>query len=320
VRVAAAFGGLAFAAYTDVKTREVPDGLWAVLGAAGLALFALDLSATFGGQAWVLAVPVGLLYAVAMTGGEIIEVVPGDEPPPEGYELNAAEKRRLRTDIALSAAMVGGALAVFAMAGRLDLGTPGGLLDGPQAQAYGACLMFGLALLLFFLSLIAGGADAKALMTLAVLFPAAPAFAGLPLIHAPTLAAAAVPFALAAFFNGAILLVLARLPVAPIVSLRRGEFRVPDSFFGAPKPVERINLEREWVLGAVIDGAFVRRLMPTHGTHSDDRQKEALRFLADRGDKTAFVTPKVPFMVYLLAGLAVLVVLSCPLYFLGAWR
>ena len=317
--MAIAVGGLAYAAYTDVKTREVPDAVWYVVGGAAVALFALDLDARFGGQAAIMALPVALLFVVAITGGEILEVIPGDEPPPEGYELNAAERLRLRIDIALSAAMVGGALAVFALASRFDLGMPGGLLDGPQAQAYGVSLMFGLAFLMFFLSLIAGGADAKGLMTLALLFPVAPAFAGLPLVPAPALAVAAVPFALAVFFNGAVLLVVARLPVSPVVSLRRKAFRFPESFFGVPKKLDRINLDREWVLGAVVDGAWKRKLMPTHGSHSDAKQKEALEFLKARGDATAFVSSKLPFMVYLLAGFFVLVVLSCPLYFVGGW-
>jgi hypothetical protein len=156
-------------------------------------------------------------------------------------------------------------------------------------------------------------------MTLAILFPVAPAVPGLPLVPPPGLSSAAIPFALAAFFNGAILLVAARLPVSPIVSVRRGMFRWPDSFFGVPKPVEKVNLEREWVLGAVEGGLFARKLVPRHGSHSDERQKEALEFLKAKGEATVFVSPKLPFMVYLLAGFIVLVVLSCPLYFVGGF-
>jgi hypothetical protein len=173
---------------------------------------------------------------------------------------------------------------------------------------------------MFMFSLIAGGADAKGLLTLVVLFPVAPALSGLPLVQAAPLAVLAVPFALAAFFNGAIILVAARLPVAPIVSLRRGQFRFPDSFFGVPKPVQQVDLEREWILGAVVDGQFSPKRVPTHGSHSDEKQREALQFLKDKGQATVFVSPRLPFMVYLVAGFIALIVVSCPLYFVGGLR
>jgi len=317
-RVALAFAGLSFAAYTDWKTREVPDGLWYALALCAIALFALDLSLRFGGDAWVLAVPVGLIFVVAVTGGEIVTVVPGDDPLPEGYEFSAAERARIRLDIALSAALIAAAVAVFVGAGGLDLGLRTSLLEGPQAQAYSVSLMFGLALLMFFTSLIAGGADAKGLMALALLFPVAPALPGLPLVHASALSVVLVPFSLAAFFNGAIILVAARLPVSPVVSWRRGELRFPDALFGVPKPVAMVNLEREWVLGVVEGGQWRPKRMPTHGSHSDEKQKEALDFLKARGDRTVFVSPKLPFMVYLLAGFVAVLVVSCPLYFVGA--
>lgn len=320
VRVAAALAALGYAAYTDRKTREVPNEVWYLLGAAAFVLFAVDLSLTFGGQAWVLAVPVALVFAVAVLGGEFVEVIPGDEPPPEGYELNAAERSRLRLDLALTAVCLGLAFAIFWFAGSFDLGPPAGLLQGPQVQAYTAVVMFGFTYVLFFLSLISGAADAKCLLVLAMLFPVPPAFAGLPLIHPPPLAALAVPFSLAAFFNGAILLVVLRIPASIAMSARKGTVRFPASLGGYPKPLSEVNLDREWIQGTVIEGAFKESLMPTHGAHSDERQRETLQHLKDKGVATVFVTPRLPFMVYLLAGFVVLVVLSSPLFFVGGWR
>jgi hypothetical protein len=319
-RLAAAVVGLGYAAYTDARTREVQDGVWYGLGALAAVLFALDLNATYGAQAAVMAVPAALIFAVAVVGGEFVEVVPGDAPPPEDYQLNDAQRGRLRLDLGISAAFIVGAIALFVFSGSFDLGARPGLLQGPVVQSFSAVLMIGLALLMFMFSLIAGGADAKCLMMLALLFPVAPALSGLPLVHPPGLAVLSIPFALAAFFNGAILLVAARLPVSPIVSARRGMFRFPESFFGVPKPVDKVNLEREWVLGGVEGGAFKRKLIPRHGAHSDEKQKEVLQFLKDKGEAMVFVSPKLPFMVYLLAGFIVLVVLSCPLYFVGGFR
>lgn len=320
VRVGAALVGLAYAATTDVKTREVPDWLWFALGGLGLALFALDLNQTYGGASALLALPVALVFAVAVLGGEFIEVVKGEGPLADDYKLNDEERGRLRIDLVLTALCLAAAFLVFFLAAGLDLGPPAGLLQGPQVQAYVVVVMFGLTYLLYMFSMIAGGADAKCLMTLAVMFPVAPAIAGLPLVHPPAFAVLAVPFALAAFFNGAILLVVLRLPVSPVVSARRGEFRAPDAFFGVPKKVAEVNLDREWVLGRVVEGQWKRALFPRHGSHSEENQKGALEFLKAKGQGTVFVSPKFPFMVYLVIGFVAVLVVSCPLYFVGGLR
>lgn len=315
-RVALGLIGLSAAAYTDLKTREVPDGLWYGLGAGGLALLALGLNETFGGQAWLLVLPVGLLFIVALTGGEIFPVVPGDVEIPEDFEPTPRQRMIMRLDVAAALGLIGAGLLFFFLLDRQDLG-PRPFLAGAEVQAYAVSIMFGVAIALFELSLISGGADAKALMVLAALFPVPPAIQGLPLLHPPGLTLALIPFSLAVFFNGAILLVLVKLPLFPLIGRRTGRVHFPESFFGFEKPVAAINLEREWILGAVVEGEWKRRLMPTHDSHSDEAQKAALAFLQAKGTAAVFVTPKLPFMLYLLGGLVAALLLSSPLYFVG---
>ena len=310
-------GGLAAAAYTDVKTREVADELWYALAAAGVALMALGFNEAYGGLSWLLALPVGMVFVVAVTGGEIISLFPGDADPPAEFEPTPRQRLIMRLDIALSLLLIGGALVVFAAAPGLDLGRPAPLLEGPLPRAVAACLMFGAALAFYQFSLISGGADAKALMVLALLFPAAPALGSLPLVHPSAVSLALIPFALAVYFNGAVLLVVARAPVYPLMSWRRGRVRFPESLFGYPKAPSTVNLEREWLLGSVAEGAWVRGTFPRHVTHSPEKQAEALAFLRSRGDELVFVTPKLPFMLYLLAGFLVALALTSPLYFVG---
>jgi preflagellin peptidase FlaK len=318
VRVAVAVGGLAVASYTDVKKREVPDGLWYALALAALPLMALDFDARFGGTAWLLALPVGAVFAVAFTGGELFPIFPGDTLPEGEIVLSEAQRRLWRIDKALSATVVAVSLAVLLWAPGLDLGRPVHPLLGPQAIALSACLMFGAGLFFFITGALFGGGDAKGFMVLALLFPTAPALAGLPVMAPASLAAQSLPFALVVFFNAGLMLVVAGPVVYAAVSLRRGHFRFPDSLMAVPKPVGQVDLSRDFVMGSLEDGQFKRRFLTRQGTHSDAKQKEALAFLQQRGDPVVFVAPKLPFMVYMLLGLVVAVVLTSPLYWIPA--
>lgn len=315
--MALALVGLCLASLTDIKTREVPNELWYALGAGALALMAMDFAGAFGASAWVLAIPVGLLFVVAVTGGEILSVFPEGEEPPEDFEPTPAQRRTLRIDMVLTALLVGAALAIFVLAGSLDLGRRVGVLEGPQAQAYSTSVMFGLSIGLYMASLLAGGGDAKALILLSCLFPRAPVLAGLPLVSPSPLSLALLPYSLALFFNAGLLLILLRVPLSLALSARRGEVKLPQSLFGHPKSVAEVNLEREWVMGRLVEGAFVETRMVTHGAHSDTEQAKALAFLKEHGIEKVFVTSKLPFMVYLLVGFAVALLVTSPLYFVA---
>ncbi len=316
-RVALGLLGLCLASLTDIRTREVPNELWYALGAAAIALMGLDFNASFGGAAWVLALPVGLLFVVAITGGEILSVFPEGEEPPEDFEPTPAQRRTIRIDVALTAILVGGALALFALAHTMNLGRRVGLLEGPEAQAYATSVMFGLSIGLYMASLLAGGGDAKALILLSCLFPRAPALPGLPLVAPSALSLQLLPYSLALFFNAGLLLILLRVPLSLAMSARHGGVKLPQSLFGHPKKVAAVDLNREWVMGRLEGGAFVLTRMVTHGAHSDAEQAKALAFLKEQGVEEVFVTSKLPFMVYLLVGFAVALLVTSPLYFLA---
>lgn len=313
-RIVLAVGGLAVASWTDLRTREVPDGLWYALAVAALALMAADFDARFGGVAWALVLSVGAVFAVAVTGGEILTVIPGDTVPEGPVELTDAQKRTWRIDQALSLGLLAGAAALFLAAPGLDLGRPAGPLEGPEALALSTCLMLGAGLLFYVIGALHGGGDAKGFMALVLLFPTAPALAGLPIFPPDALVARTIPFALIVLFNGAIMLVVAAPLGFAAVGLRRGSFRFPHSFAGYAKPVSDVDLEREFIMGSVEGGAWRPRFMVGRTTHSDARQKEALEFLRESGEKEAFVSPKFPFMVYMLLGLLLAVLVTSPLY------
>jgi len=65
-RVALAIGALAFASWTDLRTRKVPNVLWYVTAGLAAAILLIDLSRVEDGGAWdlALAFPVVAVYAV----------------------------------------------------------------------------------------------------------------------------------------------------------------------------------------------------------------------------------------------------------------
>jgi hypothetical protein len=316
-RVAVAVGGLAVASYTDIRTREVPDGLWYALAVVAIALFGLDLDARFGGMAWVLTVPVALVFVVAVTGGEIFTVIPGDDIPEGPIELSPGQERIWRIDQAITVALLAAAATTFLVAPGLDLGEPAPRpTGGPEAMAFSTCLMLAAALLFYFMGALHGGADAKGFMVVALLFPTAPVLAGLPLWPGNAGVAEVLPFALVVLFNGALLLVVAGPLMFAAIGARRGRFKWPHSFAGYAKPLDQVNLEREFLMGSVEDGMWRPRFMVSRGSHSAGKQVEALEFLKSAGETEVFVSPKFPFMVYMLLGLLLAVVATSPLYLL----
>jgi hypothetical protein len=137
---------------------------------------------------------------------------------------------------------------------------------------------------------------------------------GLPWFAPPALNVELIPFVVALYFNAALLQLLGSIPVFIGLSAARGRLKFPESFFGYEKPIAQVNPDRDFLLGHVVDGQWKRKLFTTRRSGGDAQQKESLDFLMARGERKVFVTPKVPFMVFMLAGLAAAVLVSSPLY------
>lgn len=148
-----------------------------------------------------------------------------------------------------------------------------------------AGLMYGLWRLRLF-----GGADAKALMVLAVLCP----------WPSPEARLAIAP-ALDALANGSLLVVA--LPLANLVAnVARGHLAFPAALLGRPVPVARARAAHVWPMQRVAaDGQVRWRFWQKAGLGDLDAEYDALEAA---GLRTVWVTAKVPFLVPLAAGLA----------------
>lgn len=307
IRVVVGLVAMGLASVYDLRTRRVPNGLWYATAVVGACLLVLDLSRVEGPLGWnlLLAFPVVAVFAVVVTGGELWPVMPPEEED-QDRELTPREARVYVTDLVASALLLVASAVVLAIA-------PGRLGDGSEHYWYvvSAVLMILVALGLYVARFLHGGGDAKALMTLAVLFPVHPLGGTFPLLEVPEGMDILFPFALAVLINAAIITALAPLAFVAISASRR-PLRFPEALFGYPVPVGALDPTRVWLLYEAEKGAgeVTRRLWPRRSRAAEEARERALQVLVGRGDERVYVSPKIPFMVPMFLGLVIAVLLG----------
>lgn len=145
--------------------------------------------------------------------------------------------------------------------------------------------------IMYQLDVIKGGADAKALIALSLVFPLYPELAGLPILELNDPAALTIfPFPVLVLFNGAILTML--VPVGMLlVNLVRRDLRFPLMLFGTRMGIEEAKKKHVWPMERVADGKVRTVLFPRSDDEADwDALKQA-------GVDRPWVTPKVPFLI-----------------------
>ena len=153
--------------------------------------------------------------------------------------------------------------------------------------------------LMYMLNMIRGGADAKALLALSVLFPFYPAIGSLPLIRPETSSAeTAFPFTLAVLVTAAIIVALFPIGFA-IRNLSSKEFRFPYGFVGYKSSLDDLKERHVWLMEHVEDGRLTLHARPRH---SEDLEKE-IGLLRSAGVSRVWVTPKIPFIIPMTAAL-----------------
>lgn len=163
---------------------------------------------------------------------------------------------------------------------------------------------------LWYIHVIPGGADAKALMALAILLPHPIALAwqgqAWPLWPSP------LPGVVTTWANAA--LSMALIPLGFLaVNLARGHLAWPAMLLGTRMRLEQAERRFVWVVDwQDEDGTQRQVLFPSR--HSEEAQRANLARLRAAGRTQAWVTPKFPFMLNLLAGFLLAHVLGDVLY------
>jgi archaeal preflagellin peptidase FlaK len=282
-QVALVLGGFGYAAFEDVRTREVTDRLWQLLGIAGVLL-----GAVLVGPSGV--VPLG---AWLLVGALVLEhMFPWDTRPGSVVE---------RYGDAFELGAYGVVAAVVALlAVRVGVGA-----GGVPPAAIEVLVMVVFARVLFELGVLYGAADAKAVMIAAVVLPffATPL---LPLSSSLLLALRFLPFAFDLLLNAAVASLAVPIALA-IRNVRRGEFRFPRGFTGYSLRVAELPERFVWVRDPNVPPSEG----PEPETSAEDRAERAARAraLADRGIDRVWVSPQLPFVVLLAVG-AVLALLA----------
>jgi archaeal preflagellin peptidase FlaK len=157
-----------------------------------------------------------------------------------------------------------------------------------------------LAYALWYFHLLAGGADAKAMMALGILLPMPIAWDWaaheLPAWTSP------LPGALTVLSNSVLLFSLAPL-LFLLRNVLRGHVHFPAMLLGYKLPLERAADNRSfvWIVDRMQEDGRRRQVLFPSRTSDEENQANIAR-LRQAGVATVWVTPKIPFMVPLFVG------------------
>ena len=152
-------------------------------------------------------------------------------------------------------------------------------------------IMIGLVYVLFQMRIIFGGADAKALMAIAILVPLEPTIAKFPIWKGSFM-----PFSWSIFQNSLIIFLLIPLSLLLFNIIKRN-IKFPYAFLGYKMSVDKANKKFVWPLERIIDGKRKFSYLPSNFDNKNEFKQFEIK-----GIKDVWVTPKIPFMIPLLAG------------------
>jgi len=270
--------GFGYAAASDSRDREVPDELWQVLGAVGFLL------------GFVTVVPDGLVPSVlwAVVGLFAIQHLFAWDDRLGGWVEEHADLLELAAHVAV--------VAVVAVAvARLGLGATA--VPVPVVAVLVTVLF---ARGLFEAGILFGGADAKALMVIGLLVPMFPT----PLLPQPASIApltSVLPFSVNVLVNSALFSIAIPIAIA-VRNLRAKEFHGLSGFLGYTIPVDDLPKKYVWLRDPMFGEA--REEEKAIETSEDDRRRRvaAAAELRSRGVQRVWVTPQIPFLVVMAAG------------------
>lgn len=271
-------GGFAYAARTDLRDREVPDGLWQVLGVVGLVV------------GFVAVVPEGVVPSVlwAIVGLLVVEHLFAWDDRLGGWVEQYAGLLEVLAYVVV--------VAIVAVAvARVGIGA-----TAVPVAVIAVLVTVLFARGLFEAGILFGGADAKALMVAGLLVPI---FANPLLAPSPSMAllTAILPFGVNVLVNAALFTVVIPIAIA-VRNVHAGEFHGLSGFIGYTIAVDDLPQKYVWLRDPMFGEA--REEEKAIETSEDDRRRRAkvAEELRSRGVERVWVTPQIPFIVFLAVG------------------
>lgn len=285
-KIVLAFGLLLLASRADWKTREASDAYWVVLGVAGMIFLAVQIHLDAADPSYYL-----ILFPIAV------------------FFLDIFWDRKGVLEDGVNLVPLLLYVAAFATLAWLVLEHHGDL------YLWGLMLvpiMFFLFILFYQFDLIKGGADAKALIALAIMFPLYPQGDGFPLIALPTdMSDFFLPFPLLILFNAALLTLAVPLAMLAL-NLARRDVSFPAMLFGYRMSLDEAEKKFVWPMERMVDGERKMNYFP----RSSDAASDELEELREAGADTVWVTPKVPFLVPITISVLISTFIGNPFFLL----
>lgn len=280
MRTTASLVMLSIAAITDWRNRRASDRLWIALGSLGIVLLAFEIAISGSLAEALTLVTISTLFFGIFFGKEMFQ--------PDGIHFQPVRFASYLIAFSLLAYLIWH----FEFARVEDASRFNHLLA--------VIAMYGLMHILYYAGVVRGGADAKAVMALATLFPAYPYLDGLPMFSVGEANRAAIeilyPFSLVVLTDAALLFVFVPL-VFLVLNSAKGNVRFPLALFAVKVPIALIK-PYYWVLQKVEDGMLKTSVVPWR----DIDMEEQLQALRAFGVKEVWATPQFPFLVAILAG------------------
>ena len=286
VRLGIAFAIACSASISDWRKREVSDAHWAMMGIAGLALLAVQIFQD----------NVDLTYLLFLL-------------PMAWFFFDMLVDRRGMFEDGLNPLPIALYLGSFVILAFL--------LSQFWDQEYMWQLMvipilFVVIFFLYQFGIIKGGADAKALMAIALLVPRYPMLDPFPLIHVTVDATQYImPFAILVLFNAALLTLVVPL-VMLVFNLYRREIKFPAMFFGYTMELAEARTKFVWPMEYMKDGILKMSVF----VKSDDSTEDQINQLEAAGRTKIWVTPKIPFLIPITASLIFSTIVGNIIFFL----
>ena len=276
VRVAVVLTVLIYASVLDIRTREVTDKCWWILGIFGICCMAY--SAFSDGMRWEYVL---MIIGTVMILLDILTEVIGD-------------------------GMIGKVLHVI-MALMFLIPLAAAFDDMLVKQFFMIFVTFAIFILMFFTGVIKGGADVKCLIMISIVFTSYPSFLSLPLIaSSDPINEIIFQFSLMTLLLAAVLSLFTAFYVMS-KNVRNKDKDMKRRYMGFRMSIEEARSSHVWPLQYVSDGEVVTTRKAQDPSVLDD--------LGSAGVEKVLVTPMVPFLVPITAAVIFLVLIGNP-YFL----
>ncbi len=271
-RLVVALVVLVAASYSDWRTRLASDLYWLFMGGVGLLLIVLEIVIAEVDSSYLLfLLPLGIVFFdIFWERKGIIE---------DGLNI-----------LPLALYVVVGVTLAYLFINLSD--------ETLFWQMTDVLIRFVIIILLYQLDIIKGGADAKALIALSVMFPVYPMIAPLPLIPVSSeLFMLIFPFSLLVLFNAAILSLVVPLGLF-FYNLAKGDLKLPAMLMGYRIDIGEAKRKFVWPMERVQNGKLRFVYFPSE----DKGSQNTLEELEALGVKRIWATPKVPFLIFITAG------------------